>query len=105
MRRSIRRGQLGAETSGGAAERGVERYNAAETVDSSAVRAPAFHDAQAEVAGHCEGGDEAEGAGATRGCGRPRHGEELGTETASLGDDPKKGGENVWISRIAIDLA
>jgi hypothetical protein len=37
--------------------------------------------------------------------GRPRHGEELGTATASLGDDPKKGGENVWISRIAIDLA
>ena len=35
---------------------------------------------------------------------RPRHGDELGTARAPLGDDPKKGGENVWISRIAIDL-
>jgi len=33
------------------------------------------------------------------------HGEELGMVAAPLGDDPKKGGENVWISRISIDLA
>jgi hypothetical protein len=32
------------------------------------------------------------------------HGEELGMVAAPLGDDLKKGGENVWISRIAIDL-
>ena len=49
-------------------------------------------------------GDEAEGDPATTGCGPTRHGEELGTEVASLGEDPKKDGENVWISRIAIDL-
>ena len=29
------------------------------------------------------------------------HGEELGMATAPLGDDMKKGGENVWISRIS----
>ena len=33
------------------------------------------------------------------------HGEELGMVAAPLGDDLKKGGENVWISRIGIDLA
>jgi len=26
-------------------------------------------------------------------------------EMTALGDDAKKGGENVWISRIGIDLA
>ena len=36
---------------------------------------------------------------------RSRHGEELGMATPPLGDDRKKGGENHWISRIAIDLA
>jgi hypothetical protein len=33
-----------------------------------------------------------------------RHGEELGTAAPVLGDDEEKGGENVWISRMSIDL-
>jgi hypothetical protein len=37
--------------------------------------------------------------------GPPQHGEELGTAAVTLGDDREKGGENVWISRIAIDRA
>ncbi len=36
--------------------------------------------------------------------GRPHHGEELGTEAPRVGDDAEKGGENIWISRIGIDL-
>ena len=35
---------------------------------------------------------------------RPPHGEELGTEAPRVGDDAEKGGENIWISRIGIDL-
>jgi hypothetical protein len=31
-------------------------------------------------------------------------GEELGMADAATGDEQKKGGENVWISRNAIDL-
>jgi hypothetical protein len=31
-------------------------------------------------------------------------GEELGMAAAPLGDDVQKGGENVWISRMRIDL-
>jgi len=34
-----------------------------------------------------------------------RGGEELGMAVATLGDDIKKDGENIWISRMAIDLA
>ncbi len=33
------------------------------------------------------------------------HGEELGMATAPPGDDRQKFGENIWISRMAIDLA
>ncbi len=36
--------------------------------------------------------------------GRSHHGEELGTADVALGDDAEKDGENVWISRISIDL-
>jgi hypothetical protein len=32
-------------------------------------------------------------------------GEELGMAEVSAGDDVKKDGENVWISRMSIDLA
>jgi len=38
----------------------------------------------------------------------PRHahyGEELGMAAVPLGDDVKKDGENIWISRMLIDLA
>jgi hypothetical protein len=38
----------------------------------------------------------------------PRHahfGEELGMVAVPLGDDVKKDGENIWISRMLIDLA
>ena len=31
-------------------------------------------------------------------------GEELGMEVLPAGDDAEKGGENIWISRIGIDL-
>jgi hypothetical protein len=34
----------------------------------------------------------------------PHRGEELGTEPWPVGDDAEKGGENIWISRIGIDL-
>jgi hypothetical protein len=36
---------------------------------------------------------------------RGRSWEKLGMADASPGDDTKKGGENVWISQMAIDLA
>jgi hypothetical protein len=32
------------------------------------------------------------------------YGEELGMVASALGDEEEKGGENVWISRIGIDL-
>jgi hypothetical protein len=54
------------------------------------------------------GGDAARDGAASAWCGVRRaaqHGEELGMATVTLGDDRKKGGENVWISRMAIDLA
>ena len=35
---------------------------------------------------------------------RGPHGEELGMAMAPLGDDRQKGGENIWISRMSIDL-
>jgi hypothetical protein len=53
-------------------------------------------------------GDAAHDGAAVARCGvggAAQHGEELGTVTPALGDDRKKGGENVWISRMAIDLA
>ena len=43
--------------------------------------------------------------GETVASGRAHHGEELGTVAVPLGDESEKGGENVWISRNAIDLA
>ena len=55
-----------------------------------------------------------QGVGVTAGSGAGRctarrtslhHGEELGMAAAPLGDDTKKGGENIWISRMSIDLA
>ena len=48
--------------------------------------------------------DAAMAAAAAVASGRPHRGEELGTDAAPLGDDAKKGGENIWISRIGIDL-
>jgi len=36
---------------------------------------------------------------------RADRGEELGTVSVPIGDDAEKGGENIWISRISIDLA
>jgi hypothetical protein len=58
--------------------------------------------------GDYDGGDARQDAAVAARCGVGRvaqHGEELGTATPTLGDDRKKDGENVWISRMSIDLA
>ena len=51
-----------------------------------------------------EGGGDGGGHGGVAGRGHVHFGEELGMAAVSLGDDVKKDGENIWISRMPIDL-
>jgi len=51
-----------------------------------------------------EGGGDGCGHGGVAGRGHGHFGEELGMAAVWLGDDVKKDGENIWISRMPIDL-
>jgi hypothetical protein len=51
-----------------------------------------------------EGCGDGGGHGGVAGRRQVHFGEELGMAAVSLGDDVKKDGENIWISRMPIDL-
>jgi len=52
-----------------------------------------------------QAGRDADGGGDMTAPRHARYGEELGMAAVPLGDDVKKDGENIWISRMLIDLA